>query len=104
MKDHHSYNKVFIGASDMASLTVRTPDQVAILNFGEDGDYRAYIVDSECEIPEHYKLTFYAYSSKYCSHVWMKIYDDEGLAIAITAPHSIRVYQAGAFGCIIQRL
>lgn len=104
MKDHHSYNKVFTGDSDIASLTVRTPDQVAILNFGGDDYYRAYIVDSECEIPEHYKLTFRAYASKYWSSVWMKIYDDEGLTIKIEAPHSIRVYQAGAFGCIIHRL
>lgn len=104
MKDHHSYNKVFIGDSDIASLTVRTPDQVAILNFGGDDYYRAYIVDSECEIPEHYKLTFHAYASKYWPGVWMKIYDDEGLTIKIEAPHSIRVYQSGAFGCIIQRL
>ena len=104
MKDHHSYNKVSIGASDIASLTVRTPNQVAILNFGEDGDYSAYIVDEECLIPEYYELTLECSESKYWPGVWMRIYDDDGLSFKIKAPHSIRVYQAGAFGCIIQTI
>ena len=104
MKDHHSYKKCFIGGSDIASLTVRTPSQVAVLNFGEDGEYMAYIVDSECNIPEHYDLTFSADASEYYPGVWMRIYDDDGLSFKIKAPSSIRIYQSGAFGCIIQTI
>ena len=104
MKDHHSYEKSFIGGSDIASLTVRTPGQVAALNFGEDGEYMAYIVDAECNIPDHYELTFSVDASEYYSSVWMWIYDDDGLSFKIKAPNGIRIYQSGRFGCIIQTI
>lgn len=94
MKSYREYEKHSIGASDIASLTVRTPGCAFELNFGEDGSYMAYIVDEDATIGDHYKLV------KECS-CWIWIYDDDGMSYKAYAD-KIRIYQAGGFGCIIQ--
>lgn len=85
-----------LGCSDIASLTLRSVRDVDRLDFGEDGAYHAYIVDSEATIGEHYTL---------CSEFqhWLKIYDDLDLAAEFVAA-TIKVYRSGQFGCIIQLL
>lgn len=91
----------FIGASDIASLTVRAGDKVGVLDFGEDGCYSAYIVDDiAVNIPEYYSCVFSAYSE------WLKIYDDDGLSFSksFDKMKNIKIYRAGDFGCIIQIL
>lgn len=97
MKNYHSYKKIHLGASDIASLILRTPGQMEALNFGEDGDYWAYLVDEEAEISEYYEKVFTA-------NYWLKIYDDEALTFNkhIFDNEEIVVYRAGSFGCIIQ--
>lgn len=100
MRDHHEYNKISIGSSDVAALILvgfsskEKGLKSSILKFGEDNSYRAYIVDGECEIPTHYIL-----EAEFNS--WMKIYDDEGLTYDTNAD-IIRVYRAGGMGVIIQ--
>lgn len=89
--------KVFLGASDIASVILRTPNEVNILKFGSDGTYSAYFIDAdkgECEIGEHYKEEF-AFSG------WLKVYDDDMVQCKLYA-ESIKVYRAGDFGCIIK--
>lgn len=54
MKDHREYKKIPLGESDIASLLLRHPAGCEMLDFGEDGSYSAYLVDDDCEIPEHY--------------------------------------------------
>jgi hypothetical protein len=44
MKDYHEYPKKFIGSSDIASLIYRSWKDVGLIEFGEDGQYSAYIV------------------------------------------------------------
>lgn len=96
MRDHHSYEQRTIGGSDMASLVFRFADGVHEVAFGEDGLYRAYIVDAECIIPAHYTLV--------CEGKrWLKVYDDNGKSFECMGD-LIRVYTAGNFGCIIQIL
>lgn len=51
MKNYKDYLQTNIGYSDIASLTIRSCGIVAPLDFGSDGDYRAYVVDSDTEIP-----------------------------------------------------
>ena len=91
---YKNYKKVFIGESDIASLIFRSADRLLSIDFGEDGDYRAYIVDEDAEIGSHYE-----YTDTFCE--WLKIYDDLGLRAKFTADQ-IKVYQAGSFGIIIQ--
>ena len=39
--NYKEYPKMFIGATDIASLTLRFPDQARMLHFGEDGEQNA---------------------------------------------------------------
>lgn len=91
---YKNYEKVFVGESDIASLIFRSADKLESVNFGEDGDYRAYIVDEDAVIGNHYE-----YTSTFST--WLSIYDDFGLQAKFTA-EQIKVYQAGSFGIIIQ--
>lgn len=95
-KSYKEYPTRYIGASDIASLTLRSPEGAAILNFGQDGGYQAYIVDEDAKIAEHYREV---YSCKN----WLKVYDDDTLASTFYGKE-IKVYRAGEFGCIIQRI
>lgn len=89
----------------MASLMLRSLDKeketAAILNFGSDGDYRAYIVDMNTPIP-------YCYEKIYTGSGRLKIYDDYRYRVGIATKYNdadedeINIYRAGNFGCIIQ--
>lgn len=99
MKNYKEFEQQFIGDSDIATLILvgcRGEEGLKTeqLHFSEDGNYRAYIVDADTEIGNHYKkvATF--------NH-WLKIYDDEGLTYSVMADE-INIYRAGDFGCIIQ--
>ena len=94
MKSYKSFEKVFIGVSDAASLIIREPNAAHILPFGEDGAYRAYICRGEgVEIGEHYRKVITA-------HHWIKVYDDEGLTLTLVG-ETIDIYRAASMGCII---
>lgn len=100
-KTYKSNLPEFIGASDIASLTVRAGDKVDALDFGEDGCYSVHIVeDAAVDIPAYYSCVFSAYSE------WLKIYDDDGLSFSksFDGMKNIKIYRAGDFGCIIQIL
>lgn len=102
MKTYQHFIRKYIGTSDVASLIMmglkETGRSLEFLNFGEDGDYYAYLVDREedkpVEIGEHYKkvATFTN---------WLKIYDDYESTLDIKGK-VINVYRAGEFGCIIE--
>ena len=94
MKTHYNYATQSIGGSDIASLILRGPMCLKKMDFGGDGEYRSYIVDEFCEIPESYGLQFS------CTD-WIKIYDDNGLSFTAKAK-KINVFRRGDYGCIIQ--
>lgn len=94
MKDYHEYSKKFIGSSDIASLIYRSWNGVGLIEFGEDGQYSAYIVDGDAEIGEHYQKVAMA-------TVWLDIYDDESRTIRFRGS-KINIYRSGCFGIIIQ--
>ena len=101
MKTYKQFSKRFIGCSDYASLILVGCSEEGlksqVLNFGEDGQYSAYLVsDSDVKIGSHYKkvATF--------NH-WLKIYDDTELTFEAKGDE-INIYRAGDFGCIIQEI
>lgn len=96
MKSYKEYEKKYIGSSDIASLTIRSTIKADVLNFGEDGNYYAYIVDEDASINDAYKLVFEG-------NTWLAIFDDVKLVLQISAD-IIKIYRAGDFGCIIQTL
>lgn len=62
MKSYKDFEKEFIGDSDIATLIMLGYDSkekdgllLKKLNFGEDGNYRAYIVEGQAEIGSHYE-------------------------------------------------
>lgn len=94
MKSYKEFKRQHIGSSDIARLIIDTPDKVQWIDFGEDGEYSAYIVDDSAEIGEHYTQIFSA-----CG--WAHIFDDFGRTASFNA-QQINIYRAGSFGCIIQ--
>lgn len=94
MKSYKDYPKMYLGSSDVASLTIRTPWDAVPLWFGQDGTYSAYIVDEYAEIGAHYQRVF-------VGRDWVRIYDDTELTASFIG-RLIKVYRAGEFGCIIQ--
>lgn len=107
LENRSSYKDICValGGSDIATLIMvgmtmenrpATTSHLEMkeLNFGEDGEYSAWLIDGDTSVPEHYTLT-----AEFKN--WLRIYDDEGYCTYFTAPF-IRVYQAGQFGCLIQ--
>lgn len=96
---HHDYEKVFIGGSDSARLEVIHATEHGVsthyLNFGEDGDYKAYVVDEKCTIPDTYELR--------CAFEGgcVDLFDDEGYNVHIEG-ETVQIYRRGDFGCIIK--
>lgn len=99
MKNYKEFETIELGESDIASVTVRVPNDAFTLNFGKDGSYKAYYVLGEAEIGEHYKLI------KEVAACWLKVYDDEKLVFKSNnycdKYNTLRVYRAGENGCII---
>lgn len=99
MKSYKGFEKMYIGESDIASLTMVgfAPEQgltAQLLHFGGDNAYSAYIVDEpDVEIGAHYSLVG-------CFNSWLKIYDDRELVFE-RCSDKIEVYRAGEYGCII---
>ena len=98
MKNYKDFEKMYIGASDGACLTISNCDKEGnsreeMLYFGEDGEYSAYITYGDVEIGDHYKLM-------HEFHGVITIFDDVD-AIFTAKADTIKVYQAGEFGCII---
>jgi hypothetical protein len=101
MKSYKEFDVCLLGGSDYASLVLVGCDKEGklasqILSFGEDGCYRAYLVEGEAEIGSHYSL------EAEFTH-WMRVYDDDSMAEKFNAKQ-IKVFRAGEFGCIIQLL
>lgn len=99
MKSYKEYDKIYIGSSDIATLTVvalrEDGEQLAqTLDFGIDSNYFAYLVDDNAHIGDHYKLV------QTCKY-WMKVFDDQELTLDLHAA-TIKIYRAGECGCIIQ--
>lgn len=98
--DYHSFNRIYIGSSDIATLLAVGPSGkdllVHQLHFDGDGAYYAYDVPSNVDIGDHYKLVA-------SFHHWLKIYDDRAVVFDRDAPR-FNIYRAGSFGCIIQTL
>lgn len=93
-KDHVE----LLGSSDVASLVLRGiqdgKEAVKLLNFGEDGDYQAYLIKNDDEVPSHYHL-------EEVFQYWMKVYDDDSMTIDLKGD-KIEVYKAGMRGCLIR--
>ncbi len=94
MKNYKEFKQIYIGYSDIASLTVRSVDKVGVIDFGGDSSYRAYLCEGDdVEIGSHYKPVF---EGEY----WIAIYDDSELTVKLYGKR-ITVYRAGDYGCII---
>lgn len=99
MKSYKDFEKIFIGSSDIAALTLvgmsTNGELIAeILEFGHDDRYSAYLVTEEALIGSHYEKRF-AFES------WLRIYDDDDCVIKFRGDR-IDVYRAGEMGCIIR--
>lgn len=91
-----------IGYSDIAGVVIRSPhivkvlqdntekeipEGVAILNFGEDGVYKAHIIYKGTEFPDNFKLV-------YRCEYWLWLYDDEQRMLNISG-RRINIYSSG---------
>lgn len=96
MKKYKEFEKVNLGCSDIASLTIRTASGVGTIDFYEDGSYQAYLVTEKIEIPGHYKKVAEG-------RTWLTVFDDEEKTVDIRTVYKapIEIYRAGDFGCII---
>lgn len=95
MKTYKEYEKVCIGDSDKGCVDLIGGTYMHhVLNFGEDATYKAYVVDENAVIGDHYKKVA-------MFRDFMYIFDDIGLSKKFNAK-VINVYRAGEMGCIIQ--
>lgn len=100
MKNYKDFDKVYIGYSDAASLILCSMDKVALLHFGGDDAYNAYLCHGDdVEIGAHYEIVFEG-------DTWLKIYDDRALTYdenhySDGAFQKVTVYRAAERGCII---
>lgn len=85
---------VSLGYSDIASLVLRSWDQLIEMNMHIDSTYCAYIIGEDDEVPSHYKLA-HTFTS------WLTIYDDEKARFKLYAD-KIEVYRAGDCGVLIK--
>ena len=103
MKQRHDYPAVKIGDSETGRLVMVARYNAGgsdsrPLYFGEDGSYRAYLVDWECAIPDYYKRV-----AEFIGPGELSVYDDHGTRrFEKGFDQYIRVYRSGSFGCIIQ--
>ena len=76
-------------------MVLRDPNGVYELQMGEDGDYKAYIVENRTvkDIPIHYQ-------PRITMRGWMWVYDDEGCVLRAEADY-IQIYRAGNRGILI---
>ena len=103
MVSYRDYRVANIGYSDIAQLTVVVFDGEDILRtgirFGQDGRYKAHVVDGKCEIPEEYRLVEEYWTS---GDGWIWIYDDERKTFEEPIREYVKIYRCGDRGCIIQ--
>lgn len=88
-----------LGISDIGNIIISAPiigneDYVATLHFTEDGSYKAYLLEKDMQVPEHYRKVMDITS-------WIKIYDDDGIVFEARCS-KIEIYRAGTFGVIIK--
>ena len=100
-KAYRDYQRVYIGESERAELTLRFFDfeKKAInhkgLHFGGDNVYMAYLIqDESVKIPKWYQLEFESNTP------WLDIIDDMNV-ITFNNIENIKIYRAGDYGCII---
>lgn len=93
MKTYKDFGKIYIGDSDIASLTIRSGMNAYTLDFGEDNSYAAYFVTEDAEIGSHYE-------ERISSEHGLWIYDDNECTARIVCD-SFKIYRAGQMGCII---
>lgn len=98
--NYHECPRMYLGESDMAQLILRTDNGVKTINFGGDGEYYAYFIDSneKIDVLAHYACVV----DEICAWAW--IYDDDSRTQKINFKKDmrLRVYRAGEYGCIIQ--
>lgn len=87
---------IYLGGSDIGSLTIRYASRVYDLSFGEDGDYMAWIVHdwNDADIPKHYHNVISIESSSGFG-AWAWIYDDTRCTVGINHAERIEIYRAG---------
>ena len=101
MKNYKDFEKIYIGGSDIANITVRycSKNDMKIkyfnLKFNEDNEYWAHFVDEPAEIGAHYEKVF---DEKI---YWAHFIDDENVAAKI-ACGNLKIYRAGMMGCIVE--
>lgn len=98
-RDYHDYEKILLGCSDIAALTLTgIKDEIGltsqILHFNIDACYKAYLVDENAEIGGHYhKVAEF--------EAWVKVYDDDELVRTLRG-RKIEFFRAGDAGCIVK--
>lgn len=101
MKNYKNYTKEIIAMSDVAQFTVTASPKSLfaetkkmVINTGRDGVYRAYIVDGDAEIGNHYKLVLESNNEL--------IFESEERIVF--KGNNVRFYRAGNEGFIVQVL
>ena len=98
MKNIFQYCRKTIGClgDDEGDFIVRGRKTVALMPFEHSGEFKAYIVDEFCEIPDNFKLIIE------CERFIM-IYNSEGPTFGLRGFADVyRVYRSDDCGCIIQ--
>ena len=111
MKNYKDFTAVTLGASDIASLTVRCGANVFDLHFGGDGSYTAYFAPERCKIDAHFERVAHFEITHpedprdwNGNSPWLWIFDDTQRVFEYEDPKAteINIYRAGEMGCVIE--
>lgn len=97
-KDWYDYFPISAGYSNIASLAYRTSHygEIGEIPFDENGEYRAYLITGDMEIPAHYKQVLDTHAG------WLWIYDDDERTLELLNPAGFEIYRADEMGVIIR--
>ena len=97
-KDWYDYFPISAGYSNIASLAYRTSHygEIGEIPFDEDGEYRAYLITGDTEIPEKYKQVLET------SAGWLWIYDDNEKTLDLLNPAGFEIYCADEMDFLIR--
>lgn len=97
-KEVYDYCTIGAGYSNVTSLSYRTSHygEIGEIPFGENGEYKVYLIAGDTKIPAYYKKVVDTHAG------WLWIYDDNEKVLDLLNPDGFEVYRANDIDFLIR--